>query len=716
MNWHKYLERHREANLDQSEIERKWKMWNLEQEEQMRIMEQMRMMEMVAQERFGLGNAGGSVIVTPEPLFKLGNSSLHFFVDDLTSIWKMFVFYYDTGEVSDLIDTGLDWNGGTITITTNQQVVQNGGFMPVFFDSTTNYWHAFFVDRDGVLVETTSSSSSPTYSVLEGLMSIYIDYSNPSAAEVKIFDGTFVKTYIIANASLVSYGGFGTGTITRDLSVPLVATVSGNNVVYIAKRDGSLIDITGTVPIPISVASSICFGSNFDHIVCLIIDGITSVYTNFRVIDSNGVIVHDEDISAYGVKDPGFFDQYGLRRFGFVGYDLGNDAVDYLVISYNSETNVLNKTTHAKGITFNGFTVFSASPTCEIPVNATYSNLVVGFFSTPPSFGTYYLSYNYYDIVWLNSESSSFQNAVVTSGTSIGIVIASNLLAKEPCFLQVDLSISPIDITANFLPTTNIGIQTISTGIDPNQVVPGVVYTNVLYDYSIVGIPTNTSPNGVVWQIYSNSSIAHQTVTSNSYDNGFPPGGGNLDTTIVYDNSSPGDSFSFAPLRQDSTPFTIGDVPTNDEVVNFMTSGAREKFNYGKQFFVDFAGTGVPRTFHLFDRIKGFFTSISNSVCDPTGAFQYWLGETTLNYICQDSSGFYNLFMYDLETGNLLHTLNTNRNAYDNYEVYGDRIFFSYHDVPGGQYDYFFVGKGGTYQVVVPDISTDYSLNDQYWA
>ena len=674
------------------------------------------MMELAAQEKFGLGNAGGASIIKTIPEFKLGNSSLHFFVDSLTSIWKMFVFYYDTGEVSDLIDTGLDFNGGTLNIASNLVIQQSAGFMPVFYDTISSYYYAFFIDRDGILVDTIVSSVSPNYSTLNSLMCIYTDYSTPNAT-VKIFDGTTVNTHIFENTNLISSGGFSTGQITRDLSVPLIATTIGGEKIYIAKRDGSLIDITSVAPTPYSLEGIYAFGSHFDSIVCLFIDPITSIYTKIRVINTDGAIVYEENINAYNIQSLPFFEQYGTNKFGIVGCNFSNNAVDYLVMSYNSETNTLYKTTHPRGTTYT-HNVISNYPSYQTPGNVGYDNFIVSF-SKFNSIGPYYVVYDYFDIVWINKDSTGFQTSVITSGTTIGIIASANLVASEPCFLTVDLSISPIDITANFLPTAQIGLQSVSTGIAPTDVL-GVVSSKELLNYSYIGILLNTSPNNVVWQIYQNYTIAYQTTTSNNFDNGFTfsvPGGGNLDTTIIYDKDSSGDSFSFAPLRQDSiTPFTIGDVPSNDELVNFMTSGNRSGFNYGKQFLVSFAGTGVPRIFYLFDRIKGFFATINNNTCDPSGNFQYWLGETTLNYICQDASGFYNLFMYDLEDGSLLHTLNTGYTTYDNYEVYGDRIFFSYHDIPAGQYDYFFIGRGGTYQVVVPDIATDYSINDELWS
>jgi hypothetical protein len=284
MNRHNFDHKWRAIVNSKEEMDRKWRAFLREQED----------MAMAQRAAVSSAPAAGPLNETPETV-NSEPASIHFYVNDSDNI-AFVVMNYKLGAISDPYDTGIAHDAGGSYIWSSSNNIQDGGFMPIIYDSPNSRNHAFFVTAVGVVVDQIYTTGSFQNSQLNQHMTFFADYEpdgDPTYCILKLFDGVKTTTLTLDGVTNLTWG-FGTGSVTSDRTV----LFEYNSEFHLIGMNGQNTLIHTSVP-----EARGNFNINWTHnYVCGLFYDETdnNMYKSFKVWASDGTLLQNIDISAYG--------------------------------------------------------------------------------------------------------------------------------------------------------------------------------------------------------------------------------------------------------------------------------------------------------------------------------------------------------------------------------------------------------------------------------
>lgn len=680
MNKNQFYENLRKQKIQEQEIQRKWRAIAEEKEfyERMMMFEAARGSSSAVAS--GAGGGGGSVSTIT------GSAGLYAYVDAATSEWKMFVVDFSAGTISSDISTGLFSPSAYVDY--DYYVCQNAGFTMVFYDSDSAAAYCYFIDLSGNIIDSISTGGGYDVSDVDGIGTVFIDY-DPTTI-IKIFNGTTVTTYSTnESVNWIDTGSYN-GESTQDFTIPLRFNMnSGPDKLFLAKSNGNLIEVssllnpTDTYYVFAPASSFMCFMGY---------DG--SFYTDLKITDQDGNILHDIDLTPYTVNQFSDFSMCGGNKFILCLYNAGDTNVDYRIIHYNGNTGVLDNISHNRS-NYTNFYSYYANITAWSSSEWERTNIVMGFVNFSGGSGTFESYADYLDYVYSIGD-GPLNVLTITDNSNIEAAFPSTLSSKNPLFLYYD---SGTYIKYGIL--TSGG--TLSTGdtaqeyADPDYDYWSSDYTR---DYSVIHFTRNSNR---IYEVYSSSKIASKTTSPSTYTDGVSGS-----TYVILDNA--GNSFYISPSG-------ITDISSYTDSAGGMETDTRYGMRDGIEYGYSIVWKREPNSPSGFLIVKPDGSSVNSpSIPDTSDTWSVYYGESIVSYRYKDEvTGNWIFNIYDLNTGSLLQSLDTGYTSYYTSNRYGDRIDVWFNP-SGNIYEYYFITRNGILSKTIEATNTDRAYNDTYWA
>lgn len=519
---------------EQRRFERERQIWEQKELARREYLKTMRMYEKVGPTvpTSAASAAGGRRIQTPGPVDfpELIQQSISIiWVDVESDTWKLVIYNYDTGVLSDIFDTGLIYDSGNEwLLDRNDYTVHNKGFTTVYQNGITSKYKIFFHNPDGTLVGEKDLDNSEDFQYTENAI-IYLGELD-GVSTCYHYDGANVRTHTFPNVdiSLVEVDDSSLEDVTQDGTILIEAP--NNLTYYLARPNGDLVDVSaylGTVG-----TGGFYMDYSMDFIVKL-----NSDLSAFKVISQTGVLEAEHDLSGYNISVNLGASPYGQNSFFL------NCSTDYgeLFLTYDGDSKQFVALTFSELIS--GTTLFSRTEDSYYsPKPGAGNHISVAHYNSSSSDSLGYICENL-NLWWLPKGSTEFQNFDFTSIGTVSFIDGFGDFAEERTFTKGQNPIimystgAPDDIIVGFMTPT--GLATQSTGVKYASC--SNIWGSYTGEHSFAVFDVDGDR---IWQIYGESSIIEETNTGTNWS-----WGGSLEvvnrlgTLAVLDSGDPEKSF-----------------------------------------------------------------------------------------------------------------------------------------------------------------------------
>jgi hypothetical protein len=589
---------------------------------------------------------------------------------------------------AEILDLGIDVTGWYLD---QLYPMTNSGYMYFFYNrNNCNLNWVIFTDSAGNIIENYQTDSNCDYSYynLAGKWVYYIDYHN---SILKYSNGQDVYT-LTGDSSyqyIDVYNGWD-GVMSNDNFLISITDTTGNTLSnYIVNNEnliqfGDTLD-TNTYNTYVSSYYSGDFIFTFKH------NHTNNTLESVDIYGSDGSNLQNVQLtgSTYNNNNLSF---YGDNKIVCVLSSNSDINVEYLIIHYDGNTNVLNTTTHERGSNYINHNIYSR--TKLYPNNGGCESYLIEFFNVYSYTSIGYLV-TYYDTIYMLSGDTDFRTYTFQdSGLPDKIIMY---------YLQSSNSLNTICVNGD-------------------DVVSTLSYVESGATFHSTNIPMSGSPNILSWDIVGNGTV---TLISTDFSNT----GGTLvhivengdlggiveniefPGTYQYNFISVGNTFQF--LNYSGTSYHI------DEASDLFQSGGgitgdTINTNYpSPQFKSDFLSVGPISTFnYTTGEINLLFsTGYTNTVTLPiTGETEVTMGSDKFMITYIDESGFTNINLYDFSFNLLNSVVTEHTTGWWSTMCSGDRFITIIND--NSKYIIYLVSESVITSVVLTDYNNDSAVND----
>lgn len=640
----------------------------------------------------GSGGAGGGSgnrresTVTPPTIIEFANSYIITWVDINDDLWKISVFNFDRGELSETINTNLTYNNGDLWyLDRNYHHIQNGGFSISYRNNNDNKYKIYFLNTNGEIkgikeIDTNEdfhyTENAQGYLGLLNSISTFYHFTNESVYTHQL-DGINIESIEIDDAS--------GDDVTSDGSMIVEAPVDQK--FYIARPDGKLVEITEYM-MGQNIRYRIDYNTNF---IPVFINDDT-----INIISQEGTLLNTLELPSSETYELLISGMYGENC---VYYEINVNDADYsYIVAYDGDDNRFITTTQSS----------SLSITTEIAITKrSWVNPVSSFGKTlflcsfvEKSLGAVGLITDSVEMQWLPKGSNFFHREIIES-TDMLFILGNSSQNSNLSFTQGENPIimfaTASHINVGFL--TNNGLISETTGITASSC------TNIISNnmgektFAVFDIVQNDTQYRV-WQIYGNSSIEHEIYTTPFWQYGSGGVFTNRNGTLcVIDQEEPTSSFYYTPI-------------TGIQPLPVIEGSIYNEIEYGNR-------TGISSDYQLIFRknlgeIEGFYILSINGLSDFVNINlpgysenKVMIGESVISIGLTNMDGSRYL-LYDIYTLDLLH--DTNNIQVNNSIQYGDRTILEQLD--GNDKTIMFIHKSGVDSLNISQSTSSYSIND----
>ncbi len=628
--------------------------------------------------------------VPPLPSLIYGLSSLIFWEDATTGTWKFLVHDYQSNTTSAEYDTELNYTD--FTNWSNDEIVEQGGYMLSFRDSTNSLRTVFFVTALGEVVQRVDGNYliDDSFRHWEFIVTTYY-YDTGTSVELYIFDGTNVQNHSFPTGVTITYNTGG-GEVTSGRSIAFNVDDGVSDKTYIAVRDGSLIDVTATSGSINNYSWRTAFQQDF--MVCLKTNPLSVLYSELVIFDQLGTVKNTFDLSGYGFESTYYNNPYGNNMYAVVFYDSSNPSVDYLVLKYDSTLDTFYTMAQERGVYTDVGSYFDFRETVDDFAND-LPNLIF-YFQDSSGFSTWGQTNFYSSIIW-SIGSGGLNKYQLADYVETEFYFNSALYADVPV-----LPYAPVGSTGNIgmavLGATGI---TLTTSGQSNVTCTGL---NTLSLGEATMVTFTTASSNSRFEFWSDTLLATETISDNWSVNA------NGGSVLVYDNNTPTDSFWYTTGT--GSPTTISTI-TSLGIASNMYYGTLTGIEEGYLVFWEANAQGQPYDVaYVLGEEEGLVGPLTGL---NTANGEIDLGQTTFAWRYVDpltNEIVLNQFLNS--NGSTISQIETGNAGLTNYNVYGDRVFANSDN--SGVWTVFLLGTGGETTLTITTSNLRFSHNDAYWA
>jgi hypothetical protein len=428
-------------------------------------------------------------------------------VDANTDTWKIVVYNYETGLLSDIIDTGLindsdnqwydyaDIDRGSQNGKWN---VHNKGFTYIYRNAVDDKYKIYFVNASGTLVGVKDLDNDEDFQYTENAAIFLGDLNGVSTCYH--YDGNNVRTHTFdVDINLVEVDDASGEDCTADGSI--IIESPNNDLYYIARPNGDLIDVSLHL---INGSYRMDYNMNF-------ISKYNSDFSRVKIVSQEGLLKNEFNLTTFNITGLNDHFSYGENcvYFNFSTTD------GLFILSYDGDSNEfthLSLSTLDKNYIINSNDFSYRNPKPKPGKHISLSNY--------SQIGNDSLGFivNDLDLYWLPKGSTEFITHDFSNMGTFSFIDGFDYFTGNRTFT---LGHNPIvmfgatnsDIQVGFMNLT--GFSTASTGIQYascSNIWGGYIGDN---SYAIFDVDSTR-----IWQVYGTNSIIDSTETTSSWSIG----------------------------------------------------------------------------------------------------------------------------------------------------------------------------------------------------
>lgn len=530
----------------------------------------------VAQSPSAGAGAGGSGNRTLQVVGEFAQSYIITWVDTIDDLWKIAVFNFDTGKLSDIINTQLVCdNDDEWYLYDNYLHIQNGGFSISYKNDMTSKYKIFFINVNGNVHGIKDLDTNKDFEYTENAQG-YLGELN-SISTFYHFPNTGVYTHQFEGIDVgdIEINDGSEDDVTKDGS--MVVEAPDNQNFYIARPNGDLIDITQYL----SGVGNYLLDYNTDFIIARISN------QNINVISQEGSLLTSIDLTPFGDTSPSTRTLFGENC---AYYNLDISGEDYrLMVVYDGDDNRFITSTYS--IEDNIYRTYTERNWYE-PYSSFGKSVVISSWDENSSNNIGRFSDNI-ELSWLPKGKDFFYKHTFEENTLF--ILGHNNFSNNRTFTHGENPIvmfaTESHIQVAFL--TQNGLITESTGITASSCTNIWGHNIGEKTFAVFDITEDTNR---IWQIYGTNSIEHEIITTDSWKWGSNNRYSNRNGTLVVIDGgvSYSNSFFYTPQTGVQTlPVSVG------KIYNERTHGNRTGISGDYQV--------VTKTNNS-DEVEGFYT------------------------------------------------------------------------------------------------------------
>ena len=650
--------------------------------------------------------AAGGKVVTQQVDFPevIGQSQLVTWKDEVTNTWKIVVYNFTTGVLSDIIDTELigdDWNNNT-----GYNHVQNKGFSAIYRNNVDDKYKIYFLNASGTLVGTKDLDTNEDFQYTENAQ-IFLGNLEEKAT-VHHFTGDNVRTHIFdMDASDVEVDDGTAEDVAKDGSIIIEAP--NNERFYNARPNGDLVEITDYLlgnnnfrtDYALDYISTYKNGSIAEYEP----DGDLE-YREIKIISQEGELINQLN---YG---EGYFSILNQNTYGndctYWEFNIGDDG-EKKIVSYDGDSDQFVTLEFPES----DFLFGRSEEEWDNPYSSIGNNLVVATYDNLGGDSLGYIT-PYLILHWLPKGASEFITHDVNLGT-VSYIDGTDDFTSYRTFTDgenplIMFGLTSSEIQIGFLTPT--GFLTQSTGIQYASC--SNIWGHNIGDKSFAVF--DITDGSRVWQIYDENSIIEETTTTDSWEFGYNSRQAHRNgTLVVLDSGTTSNSFIYTTeIGLTAGPTGIGEVYNRVEYANRTGRSLSEQvivqYIPGQENNEYVSGFYLLRLSGLSEFVEFPFIGLSPSVYYQVvdNNRNVVIGEDIITFtlVNQDNS-YDNVLVYDKSDLSLISELESDS---INRRIYSDRCFIESTD--GNETTLRFIGKQGVETLIINQTSLDYESND----
>ena len=445
----------------------------------------------------GAGAGGGGNRVTPVVDYPkiLAEHWCVTWADVITDTWKIVVYNYTSGVLSDVIDTGLVYDSGNQWLEDNdERAVSESGHSITYRNDADGKYKIYFFNSNGQVLGIKDFDTSDDFQYTENAIALtgILD----GVRTVYHFDGANVRTHQFPGVSDIEVDDASDDDVLADGSIVIEAP---NNVKwFIGRPSGELVEITDNM-IGLNTYRT---SYNSDFIFKIDQD------SDIKIISQEGVLKNTFDLTPFSTTSINESGLYG-DNCAFASMNTSNGY--RVLVNYDGDSNQFVSFTFSDSlnVSFDAFEIYWYDP------NPSFGKTFIYYSNTSNVNGSLGYDGTDFEIKWLpkgasSFESHSFGSATVSFIDGIGFYTGNRIfsLGENPITMYAE-SGDASEIMVGFL--TSTGFLTQSTGILAASCSniwgkPIGEKSFAVFDIGIVG--------DRIWQVYGATSIEAQTMTS----------------------------------------------------------------------------------------------------------------------------------------------------------------------------------------------------------
>jgi hypothetical protein len=603
-------------------------------------------------------------------------------VDSSDNTWKIVVFNYDSGILSETTNTELNYDGWNLY--SNWRNIQNGGFSISFENNEDLSYKIFFLNVNGQVQGVKDLDTDEDFQYTENAqgylgeldsISTFHHFQN-NGVNTHQFPGIDINNIAIDDAS--------EDDVTKDGSMIVEAPI--NQKYYIARPNGDLADIT----------DFLLGESNYriDYNTDFIFSRFSG--SEVKVISQEGVLKNEIDLTGFGnlVSDTDtlFGENCAYSNFDFDSVNLK------LMVVYDGDFDRFVTATYSNSNS--NYRVYTERSWID-PYSSFGKTVVVSSWNESSSNNIGSIT-NEVELKWLPKGKEEFYTEII-EGDNLVFILGDADINSSKTFTHGENPIvmfaTESHIHVGFL--TNDGFVSESTGILAASC--SNIYGHNIGEKSFAVFDVGSDR---IWQIYGENSIEHETETGINWDFGSNDRFSNRNGTLVVVDSgdaSASNSFFYTP---DSG---IQSLPVNNgSIYNERTHGNRTGISSDSQLITKRDESSNLEGFYLLTRL-GISDFVELSLNLNYNISSVVIGDDIISFNFNNVSD-QRVIVYNKSNLQLIH--DTGDIQSNNIEQYGNRTLVEITD--GESTELILIHKNGVETLSINQKFLSYESNDSY--
>lgn len=619
-------------------------------------------------------------------------------VDDSDDKWKIAVFNFDTGVLSEIINTELIYDDANQwDLDNNWRHIQNGGFTISYRNEITNKYKVFFISANGEVHGIKDLDNNEDFQYTENAQG-YLGEKD-SVSTFYHFPNTGVYTHQFEGVDIddIEIDDASEDDVTKDGSMIVEAPDSSVDQsiekFYIARPNGNLVDIT----------EHLLFETNYriDYNTEFIIADIRNEKIN--VVSQEGNLLNSFDLPESLSENE--FTLFG-ENCAYFNYNVTDEEYKYIVV-YDGDDNRFITTTYSS---FNDNYRTYTERSWFSPSSSFGKSLVISSWSQS-SFNDIGVISDRFELQWLPKGASEFYKQELNESNTIFILGDDFNFSSNRTFTQGEnplvMFATESHIQVGFLTEDGLVVQ--STGITASSCTNIWGHNIGEKSFAIFDIAEDTNR---IWQIYGTNSIEGEVITSEFWSLGSNERYSNINGTLAVIDSGASYSNSFFYTRETG----IQNLDVNrGEIYNEKTHGNRTGISGDHQVIVKENISNEILGFYVLSRsgLSDFIdleTLLNDSGYFISSASHVVIGDNVISFrFSLDGHTARRILVFNKSTLELIH--DTGNIQANRIEQYGDRTIIEILNIDRTT-TLKFIHKSGEETLNISQSGLDYESND----